>query len=91
MLLLYLALTVRLVMSGSTDICCSPEQYECQEGLLTGSVDDESHSAATFVSIGGYHSFSFHSYFHSQHDATLPNRSRLTSLVYSDVQMNSTA
>ena len=52
MLLLYLALTVRLVMSGSTDICCSPEQYECQEGLLTGSVDDESHSAATYVSMG---------------------------------------
>ena len=33
------------------NICCVPRQWEATEGLLTGSIDDEGHTAITFVGI----------------------------------------
>ena len=33
------------------NICCVPRQWEATEGLLTGSIDDEGHTAVTYVGI----------------------------------------
>lgn len=50
--MLFFVIFASLLVSGSANICCVPNQFEATQGLLTGSVDDEGHTAVTYGTIG---------------------------------------